>query len=1095
MTFKPFASALLALAAAIPAGAQDEPAVRRPHPLPPLPPPSMRLADTNATPMQTRELSVDATVRGLYATVETTLVFHNPNGRILEGELVFPLPDGAAVCGYALDIDGRLVDGVVVPKEKARVAFETETRRNVDPGLVEHVKGNLYKTRIYPLPAGGDRTVRLAYTTPLAFAPDGSAALSLPMPRTPLARRSVAIDVVRAGETPPVLGGLGDASFAPVESRWHVEKAEEDVTPADDLLVALPALPAQTAALEKDADGAVWFALSDLVPAAKADAKDAPAAPAARTVLWDASASRADADLEKEYALLSALDDVFPRVARRKTPAPPWTMVVFRNEPEPPRTFYSAEALIAALKDVPYDGGTDFARLAAALPPAAANGTAPALLFTDGLDTLSGAPLAFAAAAVKPVAVVSQTEADRESLRQACAGRLLDLQLLTPDQAVAALAAPARTVAGLEGTGLAQVQGIGQPATGIVRILGQLTAPEAEVRIRYSDGTLSAPYALRAADARDGTVLATAWAASRVRQLSPRADDHAEELLALGRRHGLVSPATSLIVLDTLDQWVRHGIEPPESLPEMRAEYNRIVLAKISRDPADEIEAHKQKLSDLWKDRVAWWKDYKKTLPKEPKREPRGLLGHVRNAFGSNARLASAPVDGMPNPEAAGDVMYEMDEAPAMMRMAAAEAEPMPARSAARAPAAKASGAAASSAPRESAIAIKPWSPDTPYLKAIRKAAPDAADAPARYTAYLAQRAEWSSSPAFYLDCADAFLKDGHAAYGIRILTNLAELRIEDVPLLRVLAWRLQQAGELDAAIVQLRRIAKLRAEEPQSFRDLALALAERGRRDRTPADVAEALELFQKVAFTPWARHADSIPLFALEEFNALAAWAKSQTWPDGAAPAIPSIPKEFRQNLDTDLRIVMSWDADATDVDLHVVEPSGEEAYYAHNRTKKGGLVSRDITDGYGPEEYLIKKALDGPYAVKAHYFGSRQQTVTGPATVTATVFTDWGRPTQTQQVLTLRLEKTKDTVEVGTIRFGKEAPSAPSSTNPFTTLRPGMTRDEVAAALSPLLPGDDGLYHLSSTSYRIEYTEDGLLLRVLSLLPSGEQTLLVQ
>ena len=91
-----------------------------------------------------------------------------------------------------------------------------------------------------------------------------------------------------------------------------------------------------------------------------------------------------------------------------------------------------------------------------------------------------------------------------------------------------------------------------------------------------------------------------------------------------------------------------------------------------------------------------------------------------------------------------------------------------------------------------------------------------------------------------------------------------------------------------------------------------------------------------------------DSIPLFALEEFNALAAWSKSQTWPDGAAPAIPSIPKEFRQNLDTDLRIVMSWDADATDVDLHVVEPSGEECYYGHRNPLAGGWLSPDITDG---------------------------------------------------------------------------------------------------------------------------------------------------
>ena len=55
-------------------------------------------------------------------------------GTDLEGELVFPLPEGTTVSGYGLDIDGVVVDGVVVTKEKARVAFEAETRRRVDPG-------------------------------------------------------------------------------------------------------------------------------------------------------------------------------------------------------------------------------------------------------------------------------------------------------------------------------------------------------------------------------------------------------------------------------------------------------------------------------------------------------------------------------------------------------------------------------------------------------------------------------------------------------------------------------------------------------------------------------------------------------------------------------------------------------------------------------------------------------------------------------------------------------------------------------------------------------------------------------------------------
>lgn len=65
-------------------------------------------------------MAVVTKVNGLHAVVETTLVFHNPNARDLEGELIFPLPDGAAVCGYALDIGGVLVDGVVVTKERAR---------------------------------------------------------------------------------------------------------------------------------------------------------------------------------------------------------------------------------------------------------------------------------------------------------------------------------------------------------------------------------------------------------------------------------------------------------------------------------------------------------------------------------------------------------------------------------------------------------------------------------------------------------------------------------------------------------------------------------------------------------------------------------------------------------------------------------------------------------------------------------------------------------------------------------------------------------------------------------------------------------------
>ncbi|MBQ3806584.1 MAG: trypsin, partial [Kiritimatiellae bacterium] len=76
--------------------------------------------------MMVDSYAVEAQVNGLFATVSTTIVFGNPNGRVLEGELEFPLPEGASVCGYALDVNGRLREGVVVKKDEARIAFEAE---------------------------------------------------------------------------------------------------------------------------------------------------------------------------------------------------------------------------------------------------------------------------------------------------------------------------------------------------------------------------------------------------------------------------------------------------------------------------------------------------------------------------------------------------------------------------------------------------------------------------------------------------------------------------------------------------------------------------------------------------------------------------------------------------------------------------------------------------------------------------------------------------------------------------------------------------------------------------------------------------------
>jgi uncharacterized protein YfaP (DUF2135 family) len=130
------------------------------------------------------------------------------------------------------------------------------------------------------------------------------------------------------------------------------------------------------------------------------------------------------------------------------------------------------------------------------------------------------------------------------------------------------------------------------------------------------------------------------------------------------------------------------------------------------------------------------------------------------------------------------------------------------------------------------------------------------------------------------------------------------------------------------------------------------------------------------------------------------------------------------LRKLLDLDVRIVMTWDTDQTDMDLWVLEPSGEKCFYSHNLTTIGGTISRDFTGGYGPEEYLVRRAMPGDYKVSANFYGSRSQTLTGPTTVQATVITDFGRAGEKRQALTLRLTEAKDVVEIGAVRFGNAA-----------------------------------------------------------------------
>lgn len=107
-------------------------------------------------------------------------------------------------------------------------------------------------------------------------------------------------------------------------------------------------------------------------------------------------------------------------------------------------------------------------------------------------------------------------------------------------------------------------------------------------------------------------------------------------------------------------------------------------------------------------------------------------------------------------------------------------------------------------------INLKPWDSQAPYIAELRKAAPET-----RYQAYLGLRKEHGQAAGFYLDCADLFFAQKQEYLSLRVLSNIAEQRLEDPALLRVLAHRLAQQGLLELARLTFEEVRRLRPEEP----------------------------------------------------------------------------------------------------------------------------------------------------------------------------------------------------------------------------------------------------------------------------------------
>jgi Ca-activated chloride channel homolog len=142
----------------------------------PIPPPRQHLF----APLELSRQSTVATIVDQVAEVTVEQEFRNPNPRRMEGHFLFPLPRGAQLDKFTLEIDGRPVEAELLAAEKARQIYEDIVRKLKDPALLEFAGRDLFKVRIFPIEPRQTRVVRLSYTQWLP-ADHGLVELRLPL--------------------------------------------------------------------------------------------------------------------------------------------------------------------------------------------------------------------------------------------------------------------------------------------------------------------------------------------------------------------------------------------------------------------------------------------------------------------------------------------------------------------------------------------------------------------------------------------------------------------------------------------------------------------------------------------------------------------------------------------------------------------------------------------------------------------------------------------------------------------------------------------------------------------------------------------------
>ncbi|MFD1601144.1 VIT domain-containing protein [Flavobacterium artemisiae] len=1026
--------------------------------------PELMVNGDDAEKVRMSQLLVNVKVVGNIAYTTAEMHFFNSGTRQMEAELIFPLPENVSVSRYAIDINGKIREAVPVNKNKGKQVFEAIEHRRVDPGLLEKVDGNNFRTRIYPLMPNGERIVIIGYEEELSASDKNNLAYQL-VSRYPrkLDKFSVKIAVIGASTSPKITEKSSRISFSKWNQSFEASFEKENYQPTEKIVFEVPIQNNTPSTLMQDVGGQYYFYGNLFIEGAKKEKKT----PTSIGLVWDNSLSCQNRDLKKE---LDLLDAYFQKIQNTKV-----TLYFLNYTFEKQKEFVVSNGnwseLKTVLENTKYDGGTRYSQLSFADHD-------QYLFSTDGLSSLS--ENSFPKTKKTVFTISSCVSADFAFLNYTASktgGSFINLNQLSIENALDKLTTTNLKFLGIKEnlliTDLFPMEGTS--VSGNFSFSGISLNPKNEITLLFGNGNEAV---LERKITLDGTIQNTneviiekLWAQKKIANLELQYEKNAEEIETLGKKYGIITKNTSLIVLENLQDYMMYDIIPPT---ELRAEFDRIKKQEQDRNIAKQKSSW-ENVDSYFTALNTWWKQDKKyvapkVLPKsKAKRRSGTIYGNADAVLTVDEPVGSGPVSAMVTensaPQATPPSAMKLERAENQAKkeksyrparvitpgLATAVNQSVATRDGDKAvkeddySTAVVRGYLSNNSNKELLIVVdgqifegkledivnadmvsvekitdrsitsiygnraengiisvttknpnkfKVWNPDRLYLKALASAPKEK-----QYDLYLELRKAQEKNPSFYFDVAHFFYNQGDVKKALQIISNIADLGLENHQLYKTLTYTLRQWQDFDDAVFTAKQVVKWRSHEPHSLRDYALTLEDAGKYQEAFDELIKALEVNY---YGEMRSHYEGVEDIILMDLNRMIT--------EHSGLKTEKLDKKYLDKMPVDIRIILNWNQMDVDLDLHVIEPNGEECYYSHTTTEAGGRFSKDFTRGYGPEQYLIRNAIKGKYKIKTNYFGETKLTENGPATLMVEIYTTKAGKT-TKTLKTIQLGKVKE------------------------------------------------------------------------------------